>query len=450
MTTTTKQKNSGYFKFNNYHINNQLPQKVLISKNKDKNGKILHPSTKANKKLIVKVLDSKNQPVKDAYVTLGKGSPLSTINIGHGKTNIQGKITFDVTQYPMKNIISVGKKYYCYKREMISIDSKTKQLITIETRTIKPQDIVDLMKRKGWDRGAKNLQEWVNRKASIRNKNDSSRKWAYTDPSKVVLINFEDIINNFSRVQQIYDDILHGYPKVSVAGYPPYHNYSPPVIEHSTPIWKNAESKNNLKMMALRMEEQFGLITSALSSPATNVRFGDLNAPIQEIHSPKNVSKPAKDPSTRPDDIIKSKSATYYNYKEVSSKLRDVFVKDDLTAALANFTINIAAEGFLISDQQRNVVLKITHIGLYIQDNFDFIDDKEDWIVQLFGSQPLGYWNPNTAELSNTGLFNGCSVGVDNEFFNIWRKQSNKGGDYVIYSNIHKVPVSMTINIGKF
>ena len=118
---------------------------------------------------------------------------------------------------------------------------------------------------------------------------------------------------------------------------------------------------------------------------------------------------------------------------------------------MANFTINIAAEGYLISDQDRKVSLIISQIGFYIQDNFDFIDDSEDFVTRLFGSQPLGDWSSETEDVASIGMdIDKCWINIDNKFFNDWRDKNNAGGDYVIYSNIYKIPVSMNIGLGKF
>ena len=98
---------------------------------------------------------------------------------------------------------------------------------------------------------------------------------------------------------------------------------------------------------------------------------------------------------------------------------------DGLTAALGGFSFHIAVSGIV-----KNNCAYIDSVGVYVHDRYDFIDRgfREKWIR----SQDLGAWNKNTKTVSY--WFGGDSV--NNKTFRKYQKNTLKGGDFDIFSDI--------------
>lgn len=107
------------------------------------------------------------------------------------------------------------------------------------------------------------------------------------------------------------------------------------------------------------------------------------------------------------------------------SKLSDPL--DDLYCALGAFTLHVAGAGTVtplkpaVGSLSPTHRVKIDALGFYLRDCYDFNDD-----------QPLGNWGPDgVAMLPSSRL-----VMVENESFRKWRKRHNRGGDFIIFSDV--------------
>lgn len=113
---------------------------------------------------------------------------------------------------------------------------------------------------------------------------------------------------------------------------------------------------------------------------------------------------------------------------------------DDMTAALANFSLYVAVAGSVrlhFPASAQNIPLNeltITDVAIYVRDSFDFEED-----------QPLGCWDDqrnavalewSTAKTIHTGRELTC---VDNKTFRDWRRQYNRGGDFLVFSDVKQV-----------
>lgn len=102
-------------------------------------------------------------------------------------------------------------------------------------------------------------------------------------------------------------------------------------------------------------------------------------------------------------------------------------------AALGSFVLKIALNG-KVSHTPGMVfsnVYTVTpeSLDIYLWDAFDFIDDG---VI----SQPLGCWDETTNTVSK---FPGeGKVCVDNSSFRQWRTANNMGGDFYVFSDVHK------------
>lgn len=84
---------------------------------------------------------------------------------------------------------------------------------------------------------------------------------------------------------------------------------------------------------------------------------------------------------------------------------------DGLTAALAEFNFHMAVKGEATLANQK-IQIQLNEIGIYAKDSYDFHED-----------QSLGKWENGVGSITNS-------------HFRDWRAQNNKGGDFLIYSDI--------------
>ncbi|GKS74713.1 DUF6402 family protein [Acidovorax sp. SUPP950] len=118
----------------------------------------------------------------------------------------------------------------------------------------------------------------------------------------------------------------------------------------------------------------------------------------------------------------------HLNSRVVSSngfeKLTDPI--DDLYCALGAFTLHAAAEGIVTPlHQQRGPFthqIDIHSLGFYIRDCYDFTED-----------QPLGNWSTDEVGMAPMPRL----AMVENASFRRWRAVHQRGGDFLIFSNVH-------------
>ncbi|MDA8446599.1 DUF6402 family protein [Paracidovorax valerianellae] len=127
--------------------------------------------------------------------------------------------------------------------------------------------------------------------------------------------------------------------------------------------------------------------------------------------------------------VIELHETAHVNARPVSSngleKLTDPI--DDLYCALGAFTLHVAAEG-VISPLKRSGV-QATHqvdihgLAFYIRDCYDFTDD-----------QPLGNWDASEVQMLPARHLRLA----ENASFRQWRDRHQRGGDFIIFSDIHR------------
>ena len=118
---------------------------------------------------------------------------------------------------------------------------------------------------------------------------------------------------------------------------------------------------------------------------------------------------------------------------------REIEDKDlnDLLGALGKFDFRIASAG-KIKKIEKGFEITITRIGVFIRDQYDFIDES-------IKNQPLGRWDvknktPHRHSSSTTfTLYN-------SDYLN-YSQETGKGGDYILYSDIKEEIVSETFNV---
>ena len=102
-----------------------------------------------------------------------------------------------------------------------------------------------------------------------------------------------------------------------------------------------------------------------------------------------------------------------------------------MTAALANFRFYMSVRG-AVTASGASIQIRVEEVGVYLRDSYDFLNDGFR-AACLCTDQPLGEWSDGVGE-------------VTNDSFNNWRRANNRGGDFLIYSDIKKIPLNPADN----
>jgi hypothetical protein len=132
----------------------------------------------------------------------------------------------------------------------------------------------------------------------------------------------------------------------------------------------------------------------------------------------------------------------------ITQSLFNEGVPDDLTCALGSFNLYAAVSQAWFDHKNKSAV--VTHVSVYVKDNFTFTD------AAGHASQYLGHWSRShvaivpahqVAALSNVGWLDHAVVQgsvyakdavlypVKNTDFRAWQRKHNQGGDFIIYTD---------------
>ena len=131
--------------------------------------------------------------------------------------------------------------------------------------------------------------------------------------------------------------------------------------------------------------------------------------------------------------VLDLHETAHMNARPVSSngleKLTDPI--DDLYCALGAFTLHVAAEGVITplkrSGDQSTHQVDVHGLAFYIRDCYDFTDD-----------QPLGNWNASEVQMLPARHLRLA----ENASFRQWRERHQRGGDFIVFSDIHRQKLS--------
>ena len=150
-----------------------------------------------------------------------------------------------------------------------------------------------------------------------------------------------------------------------------------------------------------------------LSKYGTTGAFGDFTQAVADLHK---------------DQI---------QYQYVESHLTDD--PDDLFCALGDFALYVAIKGTASTTE-----ITITHIAIYVRDDFEFNDKGVSGAIL---SQPLGYWNPVAKKLLKKkaeGYYY-----ASNAAFRTYSTNNKNGGDFLIFSDVKEIKLDAPLVIKK-
>ena len=123
---------------------------------------------------------------------------------------------------------------------------------------------------------------------------------------------------------------------------------------------------------------------------------------------------------------------------------------DDMYGALGSATVKVGLVGdAFVSSSMKTKLFHATKAGIYIKDQYDFI-----------GKQFLGTWTEDgvltkkdvlkDAMFGEVGYpWHGEPIGrVHNEQFSEYRKNHNRGGDFMIFSDVYWIEINEWLNLG--
>ena len=222
-----------------------------------------------------------------------------------------------------------------------------------------------IMRANKWPRGADLMDSWFARNVAI------APKFGLPDTTTITM----NWVLSFPRAKAVFDEVVKDR------------------------IWANEAGRKQIGKM---------LRAKGLLGPGTR-SFGSLGARVE-----------VQDPD-------------YVNFRVIGFGIMDT---DDMSAALGNFLFRVvvagtvtgappAAKGASAPAAAPGYKVKVTEVGIYVADSYDFN-----------GDQMLGWWNEKKNTMSMINPFAGTEV--TNADFRAWRTANNKGGDFRVLSDVRR------------
>jgi len=285
-------------------------------------------------------------------------------------------------------------------------------------------DIPPVMDKLRWTQAARVMRKWINGERYVM---PDEVKFGYVAPSTLspekILddIPFEWLFTGSARVKPIVDELDEQLSSVD---------------DYNQLVGK-------LPHLLTQLSKGLSLLIK---------RLDQLGAVDLEKRSLKNATFDFSDRSA-----IELDELSQFNLRPVSTSKWDQATDelDDVYGALGGFAIKLAATKITtVAQKGAQSTIFIDEIGMYLRDTYDFNNKG--------GDQFLGYWNYDGVLYSRvatgTGVvasaktiywLDGKYFRVTNNSYNEWREKHGKGGDFLIFSTVRKLPVKIEIHIGK-
>ena len=293
---------------------------------------------------------------------------------------------------------------------------------TIPVKIFKITDIPDVMEKKGWKIAARFMRKWFNDSFYEMTQKEKLNKIDISTIEKQHILDdleFEWLLTSSSRIKPIYDNFVL---KVSN------------VIEYDDFLGRKKQITNQLSnglcYILNRLEKSGFLVNNELKNCYVN--YDNMSA-------------------------IELDKTSQFNFIKIGSTLWEKATDslDDVYGALGSFIIKVAFTNLNVTRVQSGFMkLEIRELGLYVRDTYEFMNDGDD--------QPLGYWGecgvikPGViSELMKKEFIDedGCRYfRITNSSFVKYRekyKNTNKTGDFFVYSTVKKIPANIIIHLNK-
>jgi hypothetical protein len=144
---------------------------------------------------------------------------------------------------------------------------------------------------------------------------------------------------------------------------------------------------------------------------------------------------------------------TQFNRVDVGTSITEKAFDDldDVYFALGAFSIKLAATQLrTYADLHGYPTIELSEVGMYVRDTYDFLNKKGQ-------DQLLGYWNrtgvikPDPVEylVEPKRIYRWFKpyYRVMNSDYNAYRRRTGKGGDFLVFSTVKRVPVSIQVHL---
>ncbi|MDC9595064.1 DUF6402 family protein [Xenorhabdus sp. IM139775] len=143
------------------------------------------------------------------------------------------------------------------------------------------------------------------------------------------------------------------------------------------------------------------------------------------------------------DSVIELDTYAQVNYKEIGS-LTDTI--DDYFGAIGKATLKLAVRGHVDKIETKNVFI-IEKLGVYLKDSYDFVNpdeflgvwSREEVLSKVKTVVYMGFYKDNMWRELATGEYSKY-VPVYNKDFREWQNKHNKGGDFIVFSDVLWIP----------
>lgn len=285
-------------------------------------------------------------------------------------------------------------------------------------------DIPPVMDKLQWTQAARVMRKWINGASYVMP--DAVKlgqvKASTLSPEKILDdVPFEWLFTGSSRVKPIIDELDEQLGSIS--------DYNQLVGRLPNLM---TQLSNGLLLLIKRLDQLGAVDLENMSLKNANFDFSDRSA-------------------------IQLDETTQFNLRTVSTSKWDQATDDldDVYGAMGGFAIKLAATKIsTVVQKGAQSTIFIDEVGMYLRDTYDFNNKG--------GDQFLGYWNydgvlsSKAASLAGVALsaktlywLGGKYFRVTNNSYNEWREKCGKGGDFLIFSTVRKLPVKIEIHIGK-
>jgi hypothetical protein len=117
---------------------------------------------------------------------------------------------------------------------------------------------------------------------------------------------------------------------------------------------------------------------------------------------------------------------------------------DDMAAALGNFNLRVVVAGTVapVGPGLFGHQVQITEVGVYVRDSFDFEGDQ---YLGCWSDDPDGFFPfmpPDPGAGMGFSFQPPLFSPVGNRDFRAWRDRTGRGGDFLVFSDLKRVPVN--------
>jgi hypothetical protein len=294
-----------------------------------------------------------------------------------------------------------------------------------------------IMRDKGWDVAAHLMQSWQDGKA-----HDFAPYEAPPHLRRAYLSSLRmDWILSFSRARAVFDTLFQHGPLADAEVWKKLYGlvYRIGLADGRYNFGFTGQSPRTIELnQQLLATKSAGTLLRQYAAGAADWDIPETRFPQVEIRIPEGVPFIGGRRRTVGGGRITPRIPVGSGLDQVSQ----IITLDGLSAALARFTMCVTADGVVEYRKGKIHSIAVTFLGVYVRDSFDFVG----------GSQPLGAWriNPSDVTFAPLNLIPKLGDGwvwLDNQAFQDWRAQRGRGMDFIVYSDVRRVPMASPITV---